>query len=160
MKKISLLLASAGICIATLQSCKKQEQSAEQPPVTQTVDATVKVNETYSYTLPATDGPEPYVVVKQAEHPATIKIEKNSAGNFVFNYTPTENFAGTDVIVLADGKEGHGACEHPECDHREHHQKLFHKGNCGHGGKQKHIVTINLTINNVTTAVASTATNK
>ena len=152
MKKTSLLLAIAGITFITLPSCKKQEQEQPQPPVAETVNASVKVNQVYSYTLPANEGPEPYAIVKQSDHSGTSVIEKNASGNFVYSYTPSANFTGTDVIVVSDDREAHGSCGHPDCNHPEHHpNKLFRHGNCQHHAKQKHIVTFNFTVENVTT---------
>ena len=161
MKKTSLLLAIASIALTILPSCKKPEQ--EKLPITETVNTTVVVNETYSYTLPSSDDPEPYTIVKQSEHSSTSVIGKNAAGNFIYNYTPTANFNGSDVVVISNEKVGHGPCNHPDCNHQEHHHnnKSSHHGNCQHNGKQKHIITINFTIaDKATNVTASNASDK
>ncbi|MBA2612032.1 MAG: Ig-like domain-containing protein [Bacteroidetes bacterium] len=151
MKKTSLLFAIASIVLITLPSCKKTEQ--EELPVTETIHATVKLNETYSYILPMNEGHIPYTIAKQGEHDNISVIEKSADGSFVYKYTPTANFTGSDMVIISNEKEGHGNCEHQDhdSDHGERrHNRRGHHGNGEHHEHemQKHIITINFTIAN------------
>jgi len=149
MKNIFTLLAVAVIAVA-FQSCKKAEQPHGQT-VTQTVSETMRMNESYTFTLPANTTDDPYRVTAQPLHASLSDLGKDASGNDVYRYTPTKDYTGTDRAVIAtteehrggpNGGNMQGGCQHHNGDrHRE--------------AEIQHVVVINFTVTNDAAAAAT-----
>lgn len=152
MKKSIFMFAFAGLVLAIMPSCQKEKVNAV---VTKTVDATLKVNETYTFTLPAQEGDDAYEITTQASHYTVSKVGLDATGaNMVYEYTPALDFVGTDQVVITTTEEEHtgehhgGMCgnkaPHPQganilhLPHPHHHHH--------HDAEEQLEITINLTI--------------
>ncbi|MEP7168113.1 MAG: hypothetical protein ABI855_01960 [Bacteroidota bacterium] len=134
MKKnlfISAILAG----VFFISSCRKMEH--EDTAISKVINVELKQNESYSYTIPPTgDADDVMEISQQAQHAAISKITGDAARNTLFEYTPAENYTGSDEVhvntVGGDHKGGNGG----------HHQ-----GNCqGHGNdtETNYIFKINI----------------
>ena len=121
MKNSFFMFFLAGIALFALQSCQKAERVAAL--VEKTVNATLKVNESYTFTLPSNQSDDPYQITTQASHSSISELGKNTAGDMVYNYTPALDFAGTDMVVITTVEETHtGTCGNHDGHHDgEHH---------------------------------------
>jgi hypothetical protein len=148
MKKAAVLFALA-IAVIGIPSCKKEEE--RKPPINETIDVQLKVNEAYTFTLPKNKRDDAYDITEQTTHYTISSVGKDAQGNRIYEYTPSLNYTGTDHVVVSNTEEDaehHG--DHPgnchakpgPCEHHEHH------GNCDGGEEDHYIVTINFTIQN------------
>lgn len=143
MKKAALLLAFASVVTIGIQSCKKEE--APKPPVTETYNVSLKVNEAYTFTLPESKPDDAYEITNQSTHYSISEVGKNAEGKSIYQYTPAPGYTGTDQVVLSNLKEGqrppHEKCgPKPLIPHKHPH------GNCGGDHEDHYIITINFTI--------------
>ncbi len=131
----------ACVALISMPSCKKEHNA---PPINETVNTNLNVDQTYSYTLPANANPEGFKISTQSSHASVSTIAKDASGNFVYNYTPTSGYTGADNVVISNGGEEH----HGNCG--GHHGNGQHKGK-HHGSDdddddQEHTITININI--------------
>ncbi len=155
MKNSFFMLFLAGITLFALQSCQKAETVAAL--VEKTVNATLKVNESYTFTLPSNQSDEPYQITTQASHSSISELGKNTAGDMVYNYTPALDFVGTDRVVITTPEEtenGHcgnqdGDSTHVEGEHHGggHHGGGHLLGHHGHHDKDEAETEMKITIN-------------
>ncbi len=149
MKKTTLLFAIASLALLTMASCEKED--SEKPASSETINTSLKINESYTFTLPATSKPEDFKIVTQGTHSSISQISKDASGNITYNYTPAAGYTGADMVVLSNEEEEghHGKCgRHHEGNHRKKHHRHHDDDNEADG--QKHIITINFTIANGT----------
>lgn len=163
MKKLMFFAAFLGLVF--LQSCEKFNFAQPKATVTQTENATLKVNESYTFTLPTDIDDDSFFI---ATAPTNASISRLTSTTYL--YTPNAGFIGSDVIVLSNEheKEMGGGCGHhggPDSLHPPHdstkrpHLPFFkrhpRKGK-GHGEVTEHnhyLITINLNIAEGDTAV-------
>ncbi len=146
MKQAYYFLALAATSLLFTQSCKKMGMEEKPVIITQTVNTSIIENASYTFALPATNKNSVTRISTLAAHSAVSTIDIDANGNNVYQYTPTTNYTGTDVVVITTQEaEEHGG----------------HHGGCNHGGNghpnnddQTTITTINITI---TPAITSTA---
>jgi hypothetical protein len=103
MKKTVILAFSAAIMFLSV-SCTK---TADVTPVTQTVEASIKSNETYSFVLPTNTSSSFYQITTQAVNSSVSQIVANTDGSIMYQYTPAANFTGTEDIVISNAEETH-----------------------------------------------------
>ena len=128
MKKINLLLFAAVVFLAA-SSCKKEHQT-----ITQTINVNLKLNASYSYTVPqAGDADDVMQITQQAMHSSVSKVTPDADGNVLFEYVPAKDFSGTDEVRISNVEE-HGGGHHGNCD----------GGNHGHGDTNIYIFKINI----------------
>jgi hypothetical protein len=155
MKKTILMLASASALIAGMASCKKQELPNEpKEAITQTVNVKMKVDESYSFTLPKNLRDDPYEITIKAQHALISQVGTNQAGDKIFSYTPTKGYNGPDQVVVSNDQERE---EH--MNQKGNHQgppkgKKHHKGKCeGPKGEEDHyILTFNFVVDDTNTS--------
>jgi len=155
MKKTILMLASASALMAGMASCKKQEIPKEpKEAITQTVDVKMKVDESYSFTLPKNLRDDPYEITIKAQHALISEVGINQAGDRIFSYTPTKGYTGSDQVVVSNDQERE---EHMA--QKGNHQgppkgKPHHKGKCeGPKDEEDHyILTFNFVVDNTNTS--------
>lgn len=156
MKKIVFMCAFAGLVLASLVSCNKADRV---PAIErQTVDASLKVNESYTFTLPASKEDAGYLISTQASNFRVSEIGLDATGeNMVYTYTPMIDFVGQDQVVISSPEENEGEhhCTHSSTvsststtqggnmmHHTNHHNFNHHH----HGGEDQLEITINLTV--------------
>jgi hypothetical protein len=155
MKKLFFLFTITSVAVVGMQSCKKDE--IEKAPITQTVSAQLKANESYTFTLTKNTRDDEYRFVTQAQHAKVSSLGVDAAGNRIYSYTPELNYVGTDQVIVSNDWERDGAHPHNDTctDPPPQGNPPPHNGNCGKGGEEDHyIVTINFTINDAQTTAA------
>ena len=106
------MLAIASIAIFGVSSCKKERVEVE--PITQTIEVTLKMNESYTFTLPKNTYDDAFGIATQAAHYAVSALGNDVAGNEVYRYQPAKDYKGTDTVVLSNPEEAHGnGAPHP-----------------------------------------------
>ncbi len=150
MKKIALFVALAGMSALTLQSCKK-EKPIERAPIAITENVSLKINESYTFTMPANTSDDAFAISKQAEHFKISELGKNAEGKEVYLYTPAQDYKGTDQVVMANPEEEHHGGEHHGGEHHAGTPPLggghHGGGNCGnHEEEKNYVITINFVI--------------
>ena len=143
MKKSFLVLALASSIMFVLQSCRKMDfkKDHEEKIEYRTVDATINANDTYTFTMPENSSDDPFQITTQASHYKTSALESNAT---TYIYTPATDYKGSDKVVISAVEEQHNG----------HHSG---GGACNGGHHQDEetelVITINLTIKGVSTAV-------
>lgn len=157
MKKLFFLLTISGTAIVGMQSCNKNDmQEVEKAAITQTVDAQLKANESYTFTLTKNLRNDEYRFVTQASHASVSSLGVDASGNRIYKYTPALNYVGTDQVVVSNDWEKDGAHPHNDTCTGPPPQgnPPPHNGNCDKGEEDHYIVTINFTVTDAqTTAV-------
>lgn len=143
MKKTMLLLAVAGSMIAGMASCKK-EKTPEAPAITQTYDVSLKVGESYTFTLPKNLRNDPYEITTQAQHASISELDVSSSGDRIYKYTPEAGYSGTDQVIVSNDQEREQNCVHPQGPPPP--PPGTQPGNCNGGKEDHYIVTINFTM--------------
>lgn len=125
-----------------MSSCKK-ETPEPKAAITQTVDVSLKANESYTLELPKNLRDDEYQITSQAAHYSISSVGVNAAGNRIYQYTPGTAYTGTDEVIVSNDweREQHahqpppsGSCSHPSgCDKQE---------------EDHYIITIRFTITN------------
>ncbi len=102
MKKIYAVAAIFFMCIVLL-SCSKQSINDEvSPRLTNIINATIAPNQSYHFTI---SDPGEVSIVKQAKHYKTSETALEAeSGKMIYNYTPAQNFTGTEEIILTNKK--------------------------------------------------------
>lgn len=142
MKKAALLLAFASVVAIGTQSCKKEEEP--KPPVAETYNVSLKMNEAYTFTLPKNKRDDAYDIITQSAHYSISSVGKDAAGNRIYQYTPAQDYLGADQVVLANAKEGQRP-PHEKCGPKPFIPHKHPHGNC-EGDEDHYIVTINFTV--------------
>jgi hypothetical protein len=107
MKKLMFLVAL--VSLVFMQSCEKF-QFQKKATVEQTVEATLKVNESYTFTLPTDIDDDAFAILTDATNASVSRLTPTT-----YAYTPAVDFLGTDVIVLSNEHEMDemgGGCGH------------------------------------------------
>jgi hypothetical protein len=142
MKKSILIAGIALFASFTFSSCEKQRLEKELQK--QTIERTLKVNESVSFSLPLGDKDDAYQLTTPASHASISRLSVNSDGSTEYLYTPENNYVGQDVIVITtienEKNGGHSS--------KSKHNKGNMKGGCSgkHEGGGHYEVTVNLTI--------------
>jgi len=123
----------------------------------QSVDASINENNSYTYILPSAKGSVSQISTP-ALHASASTVTTDANGNSVYNYTPTADYVGSDVVVVTTQTEGgHSGCQGGPSGPG---------GNCNHGNCCNHdgnttITTISMTVAPVNQSVRrSQGTNK
>lgn len=129
------------------QSCKKEDN--DDIILSETIEVTIGQKESFSYTLPNSNNNKLFTVRDQSNNFAVTSINTdNTASTFV--YTPSENFTGTDLVVLSNENNqrtnnGKG-CQH----HHERSSGNEHKNNKSKDHQDdddaKHTITFKITV--------------
>lgn len=101
MKKAIVITALMLTCLTVFESCKKSEETAVAATQT-TVSFALKPNQSYTYTLPVTDGKQTYRIVQASLNNATTALTVDASGNMQLVYTPALNYVGTDLVTLSN----------------------------------------------------------
>ena len=138
-----------------MQSCEKF-QFQEKATVEQTVNATLKTNGSYSFTLPTDIDDDAFYILTDATNASVSRLTSTT-----YEYTPAVGFVGTDVIVLSNEHEirggicgsdslrddslghPHDSLGHPRRPRHPHFGLRPHKKIADHN---HYNITINLTI--------------
>lgn len=149
MKKTLLLLLVTGSAIVGTSSCNKDETTdLTSTPVTQTVNVKLKAGETYSYSLPQNKNNDPYSIITEAQHASLSQLTIDGTGERVYKYTPSTGFLGSDQVVVSNDALSNASsssqCSGPP---RPPH------GNCSGSSEDHYVVTINITVEDTTSAV-------
>jgi hypothetical protein len=125
MKKAIVITALMLTCLTVFESCKKSEDTAIAATETK-VAVGLKVNQTYTYTLPAVTGKQRYKITQASSQNATTAIVADASGNMQLVYTPALNYIGIDVVALTTAPSD--SCQGNRPPHKErkgeHHSKL------------------------------------
>lgn len=106
MTKLNIWFAML-LCIAlSTQSCKKNNTIE---PERISINSTIRLNNSYEYELGGFGDEEGATITKQASHFSLSALERLSAGNIIYNYTPSINFVGTDEIEIRSARGSNGA---------------------------------------------------
>lgn len=150
-----LLFLFVGITLILTQSCQKFNLSKDILEK-RSIAASIKANETYTFTLPvnAKDAAD-VSITTQASHFKVSEIVTNANGNLVYQYTPEQDYTGTDAVVitgkgsarLGGGCHGDSLGMPHDSLHIDSLGNHPHHGHHGHHGKPKGNVTHELTIN-------------
>lgn len=108
MKKVFLGLVAFILLSLALSSCKKHEEH-EGTITYQTVEIVLDMNKSYQYSFGTIKNKA--IITKQANSFLVSELDKVSEA-VLFNYTPKNNFTGTDEVQVTIGEEEH-----------EHHHK-------------------------------------
>lgn len=157
MKKSILTATIALITLVSFYSCEKEKQ--EETIVEQSLEKTIKVNESATFALPLNESDDAYKITTDAAHAYVSKLSDDLSGNAVYTYTPEKDFVGTDLIVVSTVEENH----HGNKGNTGHHKGGSKGGHChaDDKGEQQMKVTIRINIlkEEVTTPASSSAIN-
>lgn len=107
MKKNCILGILFGLT-TLIQSCKK---SSITEPIIQTINADIKVNQSYQLDLGSFSMEEDAGISKQATHFLASSLSRQSSGNIsniTYKYIPATNFVGKDEVELTITKASNG----------------------------------------------------
>lgn len=158
MKKTIVILATASALVAGMASCKKEKMPKE--AITETVNVSLKTNESYQFVLPKNLRDDPYEITTQAKHAFISEVGTNTNGDRVFKYTPITDYTGTDMVVISNDQEREEHQAHPAGTPpvgpppNEHH-----KHDCKGGEEDHYIYTFNFITENATADPATKTTN-
>src|ERR1041384_8034399 len=120
------IVAALGIVtLFSIQSCTKPDEDIT---ITQTVNARISANETYTYTLPANVSSHDFGITSPGNHASVSAIQKDVAGSLTYIYKPAPGFTGTDHIVIStigenenEGEMHDGNCngDNHDCDNHD-----------------------------------------
>lgn len=98
MKNLALLLVTVALFSFTFTACKKENKT-----VNKVIEVTLEPNQAYSYTIPKLgDADDVTEITTAATHAITSTLTPvGSSGENVFNYSPTLDYIGTDVVVVS-----------------------------------------------------------
>ena len=91
-----------------IQSCKKISTTE---PIIQTINADIKVNQSYQLDLGSFSMEEDAGISKQATHFLISSVSRYSSGNIaniIYKYIPAANFVGKDEVELKIIKGSNG----------------------------------------------------
>jgi len=142
MKKSSLMFAIASFLVVGMTSCEKGEEMEE--AITQNLEVKLMMNEDFTFTLPENLRDDKYEIISPATHASISLVGLDSQGNQIYQYTPAENYSGTDMVVLSNDQEREEHGNHPPHPPKGNRPKNK-PGNCEE--KEEHyIITINFQI--------------
>lgn len=96
MKRIASLSVIAVMLVTLNQSCKK---ASADTVTTQTIDASVSMNQTLQLNLGSAGNKQSISVNSQALHAEVSQVSKSS-GKAIYTYTPATSYFGTDQVVI------------------------------------------------------------
>jgi hypothetical protein len=163
MKKTALIIAAA-LFITIGGACKKDNTSTISS-VDETVNVSINANESYRYTLPATEDNSSFNLETPSAKSANTSVETDASGS-TFVYTPASNTSTrTEVIVVSNNvvsmppQGGHcgnhhqgnsnGQCGNGGGSHTKKGGHPHGKKDCGNDNKSKHRITFNITVNGI-----------
>jgi hypothetical protein len=152
MKKLSALFI-AGFALLVISCQKGNDCKPHDSKETQTINATLDKNTTYTFTIPANTKSNAYEISTQAVHASTSKLTTD-ASNTVYTFTPVIDYVGTDKVIISAAEQNHSgnnSCgsNHPPKDN----------GACGQQQNKTSIqYIINLTVNDVVAVNKKTIT--
>lgn len=149
MKKTILMLATAGALVAGMASCKKEHTPKE--AIKQTINVSLKENESYTFSLPKNLRDDPYEITSQAQHYAVSEVGTNNSGQRVYNYTPSTGFFGNDQVIVSNDQEREEHKGHPGGPPKGGPKP----GNCKGGEEDHYIITINFVVDRTNNATDS-----
>lgn len=146
----SILVISAFLAVAVM-GCKKDAMHDESEiKVTETVEVTIPQNSSYTYTVPANQSDDPYLITQDAKHAASSVLDVKSATEAIYTYTPERGFVGDDQIIIENVEETHdgshdglsGGCFAPDSGNAAavgtpHHGGHHHGGGCGNDDEEE-----------------------
>jgi hypothetical protein len=104
--KSTILILTILLSILTLtHSCKKDKSVNSN---IETINATIKANETYQYDLGLFGDEEGATISVQASHFQVSKLERVDYVKIIYTYTPTQNYVGTDEVELKAERDSDG----------------------------------------------------
>ncbi len=102
MKKIYTIPVILFFICFFLSSCSKPSINNEvSPDLTNVINATMALNQSYHFTI---SEPGEVSIVKQAQYYKISETAKTESGQITYSYTPAQNYAGTEEIILANKK--------------------------------------------------------
>jgi hypothetical protein len=112
MKHRILIPAFFFAALLVIAACNKKSS-----PITQTIEKTVNLGATETFTMTLPKSEFPYEITTQASHAKVSAIAPDANGNLVYTYQYAgsgENLLTDDVIIANPEKEG-------KCDGQHHH---------------------------------------
>ncbi len=107
MKKTFVYLTILISVITLNLSCKK-DNTIE--PVTQTINATIKINQSYQFDLGNFGDEEGAFISKQAINFSSSSVDREvNTGKVIYKYVPKINFVGTDEVEIKSARGSDGA---------------------------------------------------
>lgn len=133
MKKYAIVaLLSLTVALITT-SCKKEKH--EEIVLEQSLEKTLKVNESITFTLPASLSDDEYQITTSAAHAYVSKLSEDLSGNTLYCYTPEKDFVGSDFVIVSTVEENH---KDQHGHHGGHHAGSAMGGGGGHCNKGGH----------------------
>lgn len=121
MTKAPVFIAMALATLCVIPSCEKLDFRSPPPdPITKnnTVDASIKQDATYTYSVAAVSPLCTSQITTDAQHASTSKLTTDANGNATYSYSPAANYAGTEqVVVTMSGAQNNGS--NPNTDGKE-----------------------------------------
>jgi hypothetical protein len=140
MKKTMLLFIVAGSIIAGIASCKKEEMPATVNM--QTFDVSLKVGESYTFSLPESVRNIPYEISSEAKHASVSTVCVDSTGTPIYKYTPEPGYSGSDQVIISNDRERNQNCTAAQGPPPGETPR----GACGGGKEEHYIITLNFTM--------------
>jgi len=142
MKKISALLIF-GFALLSVSCQKGNDCKPHDQAETQTINAELDKNTTYTFTIPANTKNNAFEITTQATHASASKLTTD-ASNTVYTFTPSTDYVGTDKVVISTAEQHHSGNNSCGANHPPKGN-----GNCGQHGASSMLYIINLTVNDV-----------
>lgn len=145
MNKLSFLCIAASFAVLSTSCQKGNDCKPHDETETQIINATIDKNTTYTFALPANAG-NSFEITTQALHAAISKLTSDVT-NTIYTFTPSENFAGTDKVVISSSQQNCAGSN--GCGPHQHHKG---NGSCGqHRDIKATNFIINITVKDVAT---------
>jgi len=108
MKNIFRLLTILFGLTFLIQSCKK---GSLPEPMTQTINQTLRANQSYQFDLGSFGDEEGASISKQATNFSISSVNKDiNTGKAIYKYVPATNFIGTDEVEIKSARGSNGTC--------------------------------------------------
>lgn len=149
MKKTIVTLVTASAMFVGMTSCKKERMPKE--AIKETINVSLKTDESYTFTLPKNLRDDPYEITSQAKHSSISEVGVDASGQRVYSYKPTTGYVGSDQVIVSNDQERQ---EHKNNSAGPPPPGGPKKGKChkGKGEEEDHyIITINFVVNGTAT---------
>jgi hypothetical protein len=137
MKRTIFMLAITALVAAGTSSCKKEKMPKD--AIHQTINISLRSDETYNLDLPMNKRNDEYRFKKQAAHFSTSELGQSSTGLRTFKYVPASGYTGTDQVILSN-----------DWEREEHHADKphggGHHGDCDKEEEDHYIITVNIVV--------------
>ena len=101
------------LLLAMNTSCKKSSTGDDKPD--NAIQVSLKANETYQYNLGSFGDEEGASIAQQATHFKTSSVTRDQGFSIIhLNYTPADNYTGTDELIVLTAKGSNGTSENPD----------------------------------------------